>query len=384
MKNDIVDYISRCMECQRVKDKHRDRMCFLHSLPIPGKKWEVVTIDFITKSPRTIRQHDSTMVVVDKLTKASHFFLVKMTHATTNIAEIYMREISRMHEIPKAIVSDRDTKFTSNFWRESFKGFGTNMNFSTTYHPQSNGKTKRSNQVIENMLRMCVMDKPSKWKDYLNLVDFAYNNGYQVSLKMIPFETLYGRKCNTLVSWDKPTDREVLGPELLKDMEDHMVKIKQNLKVEQDRQKIYADNNWTAREFKVGKHVLLKVKPKKISLNLGSFTKLAPKLCGPFEILNIIEPVAYMLSFPTSMNVHNVFHVSLLEKYAHDPNHVIEWNLIQVEQEGDIQVQLMCILDRKVKMLWNRVVELVKVQWTCCGLEDATWEHEDVMREEYP
>jgi hypothetical protein len=93
-------------------------------------------------------------------------------------------------------VSDRDPKFTSNFW----KGFGTNLNFNTTYHPESYGKTERVNQVIEDMLRMYVMDKPSKWEDYLNLVEFDYNNGYQASLNMSPFEALYGKKCNTLVS----------------------------------------------------------------------------------------------------------------------------------------------------------------------------------------
>jgi transposase InsO family protein len=112
-----------------------------------------------------------------------------------------MREIARLHGIPKAIVSDKDTKFTSNFLRGVFKGLHTNMNFSTTYHPQSNGQTKRVNQVIRDMLRMYVIDKPSKWEDYLHLVEFAYNNGYQTSLKMSPFESLYGRKCNTPISW---------------------------------------------------------------------------------------------------------------------------------------------------------------------------------------
>jgi transposase InsO family protein len=143
-----------------------------------------------------------------------------MTHTTTNIAEIYMREIARLHGIPKKILSDRDTKFTSNFRRGLFKGFGTNLNFSTTYHLQSDGQTERVNQVIEDMLRMYVMDKPSKWEDYLHLVEFAYNNGYQASSKMSPFEALYGRKCNTQVSWNNPTNRVVLGSELLKDMED--------------------------------------------------------------------------------------------------------------------------------------------------------------------
>jgi hypothetical protein len=151
-------------------------------------------MDFITKLPRTNKQHDSIMVLVDKLTKAAHFIPVKLTHKATNIVDIYMREIARLHGIPKTIVSNRDPKFTSKFWKRLFNGFGTNLNFSTTYHPESDGQTKRVNQVIEYMLRMYVMDKPSKWEDYLHLVDFAYNNGYQTSLKMSPFEALYGRK----------------------------------------------------------------------------------------------------------------------------------------------------------------------------------------------
>jgi hypothetical protein len=164
--------------------------------------------------------------------------------------------------------------------------------------------------VIEDVLRMYVMDKPSKWEDYLHLVEFAYNNGYQASLKMSPFEALYGRKCNTPVSWDNPTNRVVVGPYLLREMEEKMIKIKQNLKAAQDRQKIYADKGITHREFKVGGHVFLKVKAKRSSLKLGNFSKLAARYCGPFEILERIGPVSYMIAFPASMSVHNVFHVS--------------------------------------------------------------------------
>jgi hypothetical protein len=134
-------------------------------------------------------------------------------------------------------------------------------------------------------------------------------------------------------------------------MEDQMVRIKKNLKEAQDRDKICVDKRRTTREFKVGEHVILKVKPKKISLKLGSCTKLATKFYSPFEILDRISVVAYMLALPNSMNVHNVNHFSLLKKYVHDPNHVIDWNLIQVELEGEFQVQSMRILERKVKML---------------------------------
>ena len=183
MKKDIENYIARCMECQRVKVEHRHPTSLLQPLPIPEWKWEVVMIDFITALPRTNRQHDSIMVVVEKLTKATHFILVKSTHKAANIEEIYMKEIARLHGVPKAIVSDRDSKFTSNFWKGLFKEFRTNLNRSTAYHPQADGQTERVNQVIEDMLRMYMMDRPSKWKDCLHLVEFAYNNGYHASLK---------------------------------------------------------------------------------------------------------------------------------------------------------------------------------------------------------
>ena len=117
-----------------------------------------------------------------------------------------------MHGLPKAIVSDKDVKFTSNFWKGLFTDLGTKLNFSTAYHPQTDGKTERVNQVLEDMLRMYVMDKPTKWEDYLHLVEFAYNNGHQASLGMSPYEALYGRRCRTPVTWDNPVNRIVLGP----------------------------------------------------------------------------------------------------------------------------------------------------------------------------
>ena len=126
-----------------------------------------------------------------------------------------------------------------------------NLNFSIAYHPESDGQTKRVNRVIKDMLRMYVMDKPSKWEDYLHLVELSYNNGYQKSLKMSPFEALYDRRCNTLVSQDNPADRAVIGPDFLNEMEEQMLKIKQNLKDAQDRQKSYADKGRNHREFKV-------------------------------------------------------------------------------------------------------------------------------------
>jgi hypothetical protein len=170
-------------------------------------------------------------VVVDKLTKAMHFIPIKTTHKVENIAEIYMKEVARLHGVPKAIVLDKDPNFTSNFWKGLFKGFETNLNLSTMYHPESYGKIESTNRIIEDILRMYVMDQPSKWEDYVHLVEFAYNNGYHASFKMSPFEVLYGRKCNIPVNWDNPANKGVVGKDLLKEMEEQVAKIKKNLKV---------------------------------------------------------------------------------------------------------------------------------------------------------
>jgi hypothetical protein len=150
----------------------------LQPLSILEWKWEVVSIGFITKLPIIVKQHDSILIVVDKLTKAAHFILVKFIHKATNIVEIYMKEINILHGLPKAIISYRYFNFTSNFWKCLFKGFRTNLNFSTTYHLELDGKIERAKQKIEDVLRMYVMDNPFKWEECLHLVEFAYNNGY--------------------------------------------------------------------------------------------------------------------------------------------------------------------------------------------------------------
>ena len=165
--------------------------------------------------------------------------------------------------------------------------------------------------MLEDMLRMYVMDKPTKWEDYLHLVEFAYNNGQQASLG--PYEALYCRRCRTPVTWDNPVNRVVIGLELCKEMEQEVVKIRQNLKAAQDRQKSYADKHRVNIEFSIGDHVYLRVRAKKSSPKLGSCAKLSPRYCGPFEVLERLGPVAYRLAFPSSTKAHNVFHVSLLE-----------------------------------------------------------------------
>ena len=168
--------------------------------------------------------------------------------------------------------------------------------------------------MLEDMLCIYVMEKLSKWEDYLHLVEFSYNNGQQALLGMSPYEALYGRRCRRPVTWDNPMNRVVLSPKLLKEMEQEFVKIKQNIKATQGRLKIYADKHRMNREFSIRDHVYPRVKAKKSSLNLRSCAKMSPRYCKLFEVLERIGPVSYTLAFPSSTRAHNVFHVSFLKK----------------------------------------------------------------------
>ena len=160
-------------------------------------------------------------------------------------------------------------------------------------------------------------------------------------------------------------------------MEQTVRDVQKNSKVAQDCQKSYVDFKRQHKEFSVGDHVYLQFKSKKSFLKLGSCTKLAPWFCGPFHILERIRPVAYKLALPARLRIHNFFHISLLNKYIHDSTHIIEWNVVQVELEGEFQVEPLCILDRKETILWNQVLTWVKVQWKHFFLEQATWELEE-------
>ena len=182
---------------------------------------------------------------------------------------------------------------------------------------------------------MYVMNNPMKWEDYLHLTESAYNNGYQASAKMSPFEVLYGRKCRTLVTWDIHMDQLMLGPDLLMDLEHLVSKVQVNLKESQNHQNIYANRKIKDKDFQIGDHVYLKVKSKRSSLILGRCGKLAPRFCGPFEILAKKGPVAFELALLTHVRVYNVFHASLLNKYVYDTKHVVDWCLLQVEPEGE-------------------------------------------------
>ena len=385
MKRDVVDFVSKCLTCQQIKAEHQRPAGLLQPLEIPEWKWEQVTMDFVSGLPKTVRGCDSIWVIVDRLTKSAHFLPVRVTYTLDKLAEIYVREIVRLHGVPKSIVSDRDSRFTSKFWKSLQNALGTRLKFSTAFHPQTDGQSERTIQTLEDMLRAYALDFQGAWDKYLPLAEFSYNNSYHATIGMAPYEALYGRKCRSPIHWHEAGERKYLGPELVEQATEAVEKIQQHMKTSQNRQKNYADKRRKPLEFTVGEQVFLKVSPMRGIMRFGKKGKLSPRYVGPFEILERIGPVAYRLALPPSMTgVHDVFHVSMLRKYIRDPSHVIQHQEIEITPEVKYEAQPERILDRQEKKLRNKTIPLVKVQWKNLTPEEATWELEREMKSKYP
>ena len=186
-------------------------------------------MDFVTHIPPTQQRHDAVWVIVDRLMKLAHFLVVRMTFALERFCQLYIREIVRLHGVPVSIVSDRDPRFTAHFWKSFQKAMGTQLTMSTAFHPQTDGQSERTIQVLEDMLRACVLDHQGSWEKHLPLVEFAYNNSYQASIQMAPYEALYGRPCRSPLCWTEVGESSITGLDLIRDTSEKVGLIRQRL-----------------------------------------------------------------------------------------------------------------------------------------------------------
>jgi hypothetical protein len=229
MKRDAAEYVTLCNTCQRVKAEHQRSAGLLQPLQVPKWKWEEIAMDFIMGLPRAQSGYDSIWVIVDRLAKVAHFIPVKTTYSGLQLAELYMSRIVCLHGVPKKIVSDRGTQFTSWIWQRLHETLDTQLRFSSSYHLQTNGQTKRVNQTLEDMLRAFALQYGRSWDKSLPYADFSYNNSYQESLKMAPFEILYGRRCRTPLFWIETGEWKVFGPDILQEVEKQVRVVRENL-----------------------------------------------------------------------------------------------------------------------------------------------------------
>jgi hypothetical protein len=334
MKKEIAQYVARCDTCQRTKAKHQKPVGLLQPLLVPEWKWEEIGMDFVTGLPQTQKGNDSIWVIIDHLTKVAHFIPVKTTFGGATLARIYLKEIVRLHGIPRKIVSDRGTQFTSKFWMSLQQAMDTKLDFSTAYHPQSDGQTERVNKVLEDLLRACVLTFDRNWESSLPYAEFSYNNSYQASIKMSTFEALYGWKCQTPLMWSNVGEKTLEGPAFVKESEEKVALICKRLLEAQSRQKSYADNRRRELRFEERDFVYLKVSPMRGVKRFQVKGKLAPWFVGPYPIIGRVGPATYRLELPESMlDIHNVFHVSQLRKCLQVPENHIEEETIQIQKD---------------------------------------------------
>ncbi|KAA3472969.1 reverse transcriptase [Gossypium australe] len=303
--------------------------CLLQPIMAPKWKWDRITMDFVMGLPLTPSKKDVVWVVVDRLTKSAHFIPLRVDYSLGNLANLYVSEILRLHEVPLSIISVRGSRFTSRFWKKLREALGTKLRFSTDFHPQADGQLERLIQVLEDMLRCCVL-KFQEMKDKVKVI----------------------RVC---------------------------------LKAASKRQKSYLDLKRKEIEYQVGDRVFLKVSPWRKVLRFGRKGKLSPHFIVPYVITEWVGPVAYRLALPSELEkIQDVFHVSMFRRYRSDPSHVITLIEVEIQPSMTYGEEPIKILAREVKQLRIKSIALVNVLWQRHGLEEATWELEEIMRNQYP
>jgi hypothetical protein len=286
--------------------------------------------------------------------------------------------------VPKTITSDRVPRFIARFSEQLHASLGTRLICNSAYHPQTNGQTERVNQILEDILRACVLNYLDKWNKCLPLAEFSYNNSYQKSLRMAPFEALYGRRCHTPVNWIEPGKRTIFGPNLVTEAEEIVHRIQSNLKAAKARQERYANKRCRPLEFEAGDRVYLRVSPMRGVKRFGIKGELAPRYIGPFLILARLGNVAYHLELPpTLVGVHNVFHVSQLKKCLKPPVDVVVGDVSPLDADLSYPEHPVKILDQQDRVMRHRTIRFFKVQWNRHSEQDATWETEEFLRSKY-
>ncbi|GJY35728.1 putative reverse transcriptase domain-containing protein [Tanacetum coccineum] len=362
MKADIATYVSKCLTCAKVKAEHQRPSGLLVQPEIPQWKWDNIIMDFVTKLPKLSQGYNTIWVIIDRLTKFAIFVPMRETDPMEKLGRMYLKEVVTRHGIPVLIICDRDPIFASNFYRSLQKALGTSLDMSTAYHPQTDGQSERTIQTLEDMLRACVIDFGNGWVKHLPLVEFSYNNSYHASIKVAPFEALYGRKCRSPVCWAEVGQVQLTSPEIVQETTEKIIQIKQRIQAARDRQKSYADLKRKPMEFQVGDKVMLKVSPWKGVVRFGKRGKLNPRYVGPFKVLKKVGAVAYKLELPQELSrVHNTFHVSNLKKCYSDDTLAVPLEGLHVDDKLYFVKEPVEIMDREVKQLRRSRVPIIKV-----------------------
>jgi hypothetical protein len=367
---DTQQYVATCATCQRDKPSNTHPAGLLQPLPIPGRRWESVSMDLITQLPKSLKGHDAIVVFVDRLTKMVHLAPTTTTATAQDIAHLFAECVWKHHGLPRAIVSDRDSRFTSEFAVELCRIIGIQQLRSTAFHPQTDGQTERANRVLEEYLRHFVNPTQTNWDTLLAAAEFAMNNAFNESIRTTPFMLNYGQHPLTPLNMDLDTPN-LTAHNFVSRLKDAVRQAQQYLADAQQRQRRHANKQRKDVVFAPGSHVLLNTKNLDNLGHKGSTKKLLPKWVGPFTILERIGVAAYRLQLPENWRIHPVFHASLLKQWNDNGEPVAAPPLVLAPALPEQELE--AILDHKPRKPGKKP-RYYLVKWQGCGPEHNSWE----------
>jgi len=392
MQQDIKEYVKSCETCVRWKHDHQRKNGFLMPIPIPDRCWQVVSMDFITGLPKS-GEFDAILTIVDKLSKRAKYTAVRSTDDAPAVARTVFDVVVRHHGLPDVIISDRDSKFTSNFWKSLMKIMGIKLSMTTAHRAQADGQTERQNLVIEDSLRCMVSYQGSDWAEQLGTIEYAHATLVSASTGFSPFEVDTGRKERS--AWQStldPNTTEKTTAEYARVFAEEKQKIiceaRKNLLKAQASQKKYYDEKRRVHQIEFKKGDLVMLDTKRIPLAHATqgtesrVAKLAARKVGPFEILRMINPNVAKLKLPKSMKRMNpTFNVDILQPYVPTPDKFMSRPIPKASKivlaEDNDKLYIVNKLLRKRQV--NSKPEWL-VKWHGYAEHEATWEREQDIR----
>lgn len=318
MFHEVEQYVRSCLLCQQDKSVRRKPAGLLEPLPIPVRPWVSVSMDFITKLPEK-DGYSSIMVVVDRFSKYATFVPCKHPCEAPMAAQYFFSHVVKYWGIPLNIVSDRDTRFTSNFWIELFRLMGTKLLMSSAHHPQTDGQTERINGILEEYLRHYVLADQSNWPNLLDMAQFSYNMQKSASSRYTPFELATGRQPIAPHSVLSAYYHASPAPTVfMQNWKEKIDQAREYLLQAQARMKAEADEGRRPLELEVGQQVLLRIDGDHFKPTPGTSKTLTRRYDGPYKVLARIGKAAYRIELPEHMHLHPMFHVSQLRPFVID------------------------------------------------------------------
>lgn len=366
--------VSRCRTCQLSKGRKKNTGLYT-PLPVAHEPWQDLSMDFVLGLPKILRKHDSILVVVDRFSKMAHFIPCSKTLDAVHVAKLFFQEVVRLHGLPMTIVSDRDSKFMSYFWRTLWKLLNTKLKFSSAFHLQTDGQTEEVNRSLGNLLRCLVSDHVGSWDQVLPMAEFAYNSSVNRSTGRSPFEIVTGllpRKPIDLVPLPiqaRPSAKAEAFSQHIHDIHDE---VRRKIAISNEGYKQHADLWRRFAEFDEGDMVMVRIKPERYPK--GVYKKLHSKNAGPFKVLKKISSNAYVLELPNDMRISNVFNIEDLTRYSgHAKNSNWADPVASLPAPKSFQDEIEDVVDHQIVSTQHGGYQKYLIKWKECSLSDCTW-----------